>query len=135
MLTIVDDEVGRHDFLFAPCSTAMFERQYDIREPHPNCLDNLSGALAEYGITPDQIGIPFNAFMNVQHHPDGRLEVLPPTSQAGDALTLRAEMDLVIAVSACAASRWVAGSSGRTRVMICATRTCSASLKPSRCCS
>ena len=35
MLTIVDDPVGKHDFLFAPCSREMFWRTYGIKEPHP----------------------------------------------------------------------------------------------------
>lgn len=34
---------------------------------------------------------------------DGRISILAPLSRAGDALTLRAELDLVVAVSACSA--------------------------------
>src|SRR5215468_6845007 len=42
MLTIVADDVGRHDFLYAPCSLEMYRIQYGATGPHANCLDNLS---------------------------------------------------------------------------------------------
>jgi uncharacterized protein YcgI (DUF1989 family) len=35
--------------------------------------------------------------------PNGELQILPPTSRAGDHLLLRAEMDLVVGVTACSA--------------------------------
>ena len=45
LATIVHDDVGRHDFLYTPCSQEMFEIQYGVTAPHPNCYDNLTGAL------------------------------------------------------------------------------------------
>jgi uncharacterized protein YcgI (DUF1989 family) len=104
MATIVADDVGVHDFLYAPCSQAMFERQYGVTVPHPNCLDNLTGALAAWDVPPATVTIPFNAFMNVSVAPDGGLTIAPPRSRAGDAIALRAERDLLVAVSACSAS-------------------------------
>ena len=103
MLTIVRDDVGVHDFLFAPCSREMFRIQYGIEGEPPNCLENLSNALSAYGVEPSMISTPFNAFMNTLVHEDGRLEVRAPVSAAGDAIVLRAEMDLLVAVSACSA--------------------------------
>jgi uncharacterized protein YcgI (DUF1989 family) len=49
----------------------MFERQYGVTAPHPNCLDNLTGALAAWDVPPATVTIPFNAFMNVSVAPDG----------------------------------------------------------------
>ena len=46
LLRIVEDEVGMHDMLYAPCSQEMFEIQYGVTGPHPNCFDNLAGPLA-----------------------------------------------------------------------------------------
>jgi uncharacterized protein YcgI (DUF1989 family) len=103
MATIVADDVGVHDFLYAPCSQAMFERQYGVTVPHPNCLDNLTTALAAWDVPPATVTIPFNAFMNVSVAPDGGLTIAPPRSRAGDAIALRAERDLLVAVSACSA--------------------------------
>ena len=45
MLAITQDQVGKHDLLFAPCSQEMFQLTYSATEPHPNCLDNLAAAL------------------------------------------------------------------------------------------
>ena len=104
LATIVRDDVGAHDFLYAPCSQAMFESQYGVSEPHPNCYDNLTGALAEFGVPAATVTIPFNAFMCTSVGPDGRLTILPPRSRPGDLLELRAERDLLVAVSACSAS-------------------------------
>ncbi|MDJ0756469.1 MAG: urea carboxylase-associated family protein [Ardenticatenaceae bacterium] len=101
MLTIVEDIVGRHDFLYTPCSTEMYRLQYGIEGTHPNCLDNLRLALAAAGQEPPEIPTPFNVFMNVELSSEGRLNVQPPLSQRGDHITFRAEMELIVAISAC----------------------------------
>jgi uncharacterized protein YcgI (DUF1989 family) len=41
--------------------------------------------------------------MNVVVGADGRVRVEPPVSRAGDFIVLRAEMDLVIGLTACSA--------------------------------
>lgn len=41
--------------------------------------------------------------MNVEIDPNGTLRILPPRSRAGDSILLRAEMDLVIGLTACSA--------------------------------
>ncbi len=110
MLSIVEDGVGRHDFLYPPCSAEMFRIQYGIEGPHPNCLDNLRRALAEAGQEPAEIPTPFNVFMNVEVRPDGSLNIRPPRSKAGDAILFRAEMDLAVALSACPAIACNGGS-------------------------
>ena len=103
MFTIVADDVGRHDFTLTPCSQEMFERLYGVTEHHPSCFENLANALAPHGIAPARIGTTFNVFMNVAFEPDGRIEVRCPTSRAGDAIELRAEMDLLCGLTACSA--------------------------------
>ena len=104
MLTIVADDVGRHDFLYAPCSIEMYRMQYGVTGYHPNCHDNLCSALREQGIEPAPMSIAFNFFMNVEIEADGRLKFAPPRSRAGDSMTLRAEMDLIVALTACPAA-------------------------------
>lgn len=104
MFTIVADDVGRHDFLYAPCSIEMYRIQYGVEGDHPNCLDNLGRALESVGATPSLMPTPFNLFLNVLVQPDGRLVIGPPLSRPGDAISLRAEMDLAVGLSACAAS-------------------------------
>jgi uncharacterized protein YcgI (DUF1989 family) len=104
LLTIVEDEVGIHDFLYAPCSQEMFEIQYGATEPHPNCYENLTTALAGFGVPPATVTIAFNFFMHVAVAPDGRLTIQAPTVTAGQGTTFRAERDVLVAVTACSAA-------------------------------
>jgi uncharacterized protein YcgI (DUF1989 family) len=101
MLTIVEDQVGRHDFLYASCSLEMYRIQYGVTDYHANCYDNLLAALRDLGIEPDSLPTSFNFFMNAEVGPDGRLAIVEPRCRAGDSMVLRAEMDLAIALSAC----------------------------------
>ena len=104
MLNIVEDTVGRHDFLLTPCSKDTFRIIYGDEHPHQGCFGNLSHALEPYGIGPDQIPVAFNIFMNVQvDGQSGELRVDPPMSKAGDHILFVAEMDLIIALTACSA--------------------------------
>jgi uncharacterized protein YcgI (DUF1989 family) len=103
MFAIVRDSVGRHDFLLTPCSLQTFEIIYGHVGPHPSCFDNLARVFAPFGIVPDSIGTTFNVFMNAPVSEEGRVAVLPPRSKAGDAIELRAEMDLIVGLTACSA--------------------------------
>ena len=103
MLSIIEDKVGTHDFLLTPCSKDTFRHFYPEKPVHRGCFGNLAEALAPYGIEPDQIPCAFNVFMNVPVAPDGSLRVDPPISKPGDYIRLRAEMDLVIGLTACSA--------------------------------
>lgn len=104
MLTILEDTVGRHDFLLTPCSSDTFRILYAEQNPHRGCFGNLAAALAPFGIVPDQIPTAFNVFMNVAVDGEsGKLRVDPPRSKAGDHILLRAEMDLIVGLTACSA--------------------------------
>lgn len=104
MLAIIEDTVGCHDFLLTPCSTDTFLHFYPDKPVHRGCFGNLEEALRPYGIGPDRIPVAFNCFMNVPVDPvTGKLAVLPPRSKPGDHITFRAEMDLVIGLTACSA--------------------------------
>ncbi|WP_295849962.1 urea carboxylase-associated family protein [Tardiphaga sp.] len=104
MLRIVEDTVGRHDFLLTPCSRDTFRIIYGDEHPHRGCFGNLEHALAPYGIEPDQIPVAFNCFMNVVLDPrDWSMKVDPPLSKAGDHISFLAETDLLIGLTACSA--------------------------------
>jgi uncharacterized protein len=103
MWTIVEDTVGRHDFLLTPCSPETFTILYKTTGHHPSCFENLSHGLAPFGIAPDAIPTSFNVFMNVDVLPSGELRILPPRSRPGDRIVLRAEMDMIVGVTACSA--------------------------------
>jgi uncharacterized protein len=103
MFTIAEDTVGRHDFLYTPCSAEMFQLLYGHPGGHPSCFGNLARALAGYGIDPDRIPTTFNIFMNVTIAPGGELTIGPPESGPGDRIELRAGMDLIVGLTACSA--------------------------------
>lgn len=103
MLTILRDDAGRHDFLFAPCSPEMFQTLYGYGPEHPSCFRNLADNLAPFGITEDQIPTTFNIFMNADLSPGGELKVVPPLNKAGDVIEFVAEMELIVGLTACSA--------------------------------
>lgn len=104
LLRIVADEVGVHDFLYAPCSQEMFEKEYGVTGPHPNCFSNLTSALGAFGVPPSTVTIAFNVFMRADVGADGRLTIKPPVSTIGQSVTFAAERDVLVAVTACSAA-------------------------------
>ncbi|HUQ09842.1 MAG TPA: urea carboxylase-associated family protein [Steroidobacteraceae bacterium] len=113
MWTIVDDRVGKHDFLYASCSQEMYRKQYGATGYHANCYDNLCKGLRELGLEPEPLPTSFNFFMAVNVAGDGKLSFEPPRSRAGDSMELRAEMDLAVVVTACPASTCNGGAPPR----------------------
>ena len=101
ILTVVEDtSPGAHDSLIAACDRYRYEL-LGVEGHHDNCADNLADALAELGLKTPYTPSPFNMFM-IKEWGDGlRLTRRPPTSRPGDYVVLRAEMDCVVAVSAC----------------------------------
>ena len=53
------------------------------------------------GLTPPECPSPLNLFMNIPWTPTGTLSFDPPTTKPGDYVTLRAELDCIVAMSAC----------------------------------
>lgn len=106
MFTIVEDTCGRHDFTLTPCSKDTFSIIYGETEGRPGCEGNLVTALSPYGIDTDRIPIAFNVFMHIEiDATTSEFRVLPPLSKAGDFVRFRAEMPLVVAMTACSAGQ------------------------------
>ena len=103
---MIEDTVGRHDFLLTPCSKDTFRIIYGHKDPHQGCHGNLEKALSRFGIDGDNIPVCFNIFMHVAVDGNtGRIDVLPPKSKAGDYVVLEAEMDLIVGITACSAEK------------------------------
>lgn len=101
ILTLVADTTpGIHDTLIAACDIHRY-RQLGAVEHHDNCTDNLALALEKIGLAAPVTPSPLNLFMNVPVAATGELSFQPPASKAGQYVTLRAEMDLIIVFSAC----------------------------------
>ncbi len=101
ILTLVDDTSRcAHDTLMAPCDRQRYGL-LGVTGHHDNCRDNLHAALAELGLTIPATPPSLNLFMNIPWTADGRLAWGEPVSTPGSYVVFRAEMDLVIAFSAC----------------------------------
>lgn len=101
ILTLVEDRSpGVHDMLFRSCDPLMYE-QLGVVGHHPNCHENFQQAAAQANWRPPEVPDPVNFFQNTPVNAQGELEIQTALSKAGDAVTLRAEMDLVMVVTAC----------------------------------
>ena len=122
MMTIVADTFveGRHDLQKGMCSRKRFEmvaqgqskrlfaEGVDINPktaeeiPTHGCWENLSGAVQPWNITPDDVPSPFNIFQCMRIDPDTGVmydTMVRPKVEAH--VDFRAEMDLLVAASAC----------------------------------
>jgi uncharacterized protein YcgI (DUF1989 family) len=101
ILTLLEDTAGGiHDMLMAACDRYRYQ-ELGCTEPHDNCTDNLAQGLRDIGFTPPETPSPLNLFMNIPWTSDGQLSFEEPVSTPGSYVVLRAEMDLIIAFSAC----------------------------------
>lgn len=101
MMTMTEDTTpGRHDTLLCPCNAAIY-RELGCEGHHRSCTENFHEAIAGHGISLPFSPASLNVFMNVPVAGDGALDRLPPVSRPGDHVTFRAEMDLLLVLSAC----------------------------------
>ena len=91
---------GTHDTLMAACDRWRYGL-LGFDGLHDNCADNLYSGMAELDLKPTHTPSPLNLFMNIPWGQEGGLSFDPPVSRPGDYVTLRAEMDCVVAMSAC----------------------------------
>lgn len=99
MLEVTRDDTGRHDMIIAACDPWRYEYDFGVTG-HRNCSDNFIEALRQWGIQRHQLPQPVNLFQNMSY-PDGQVKFGESLAKPGDAVELRALMDVVVAVSAC----------------------------------
>ena len=100
LFTIVRDTVGRHDTIGGCCSAESNRLLYGV-EGTANCRDGFLRALAPFGLGAKDVVANVNFFMNVPVAPDGRMAIAEGLSRPGDLVELRAEMDILAALSNC----------------------------------
>lgn len=121
ILTFLEDHSpGPHDMLYAPCDRAMYERRGLLA--HPNCRDNYLGCAEQMGLAHRVVPDPVNLFQNTPPQPDGTLAVLTTASRPGDNVLLRAEMDIILILTACSSERINGGRSTPLRIEVFADR-------------
>ncbi|MTE13383.1 DUF1989 domain-containing protein [Nocardia aurantiaca] len=97
---VADTSPGVHDMLIAACDPERYAAYGDPE--HANCADNLRRIIAELGYgAPPFIPQPINVFMRIPVAADESLTWLEAITAPGDSITLRAEMDCLVVVSAC----------------------------------
>jgi uncharacterized protein YcgI (DUF1989 family) len=97
---VEDTSPGIHDTLIAACD----DYRYGLlgcTEYHDNCTDNLFAAMRRLGLRAPECPSPLNLWMNIPVGEDGRTEWGEPVAKPGDYVVLRAELDCVVAMSAC----------------------------------
>lgn len=101
MLCLLEDtSPGDHDTLLCACNAAIYT-ELGCTDYHRSCEDNLHETLAAAGHDMPFTPAPMNLFMNVGIAPDGSIIRRSPSSQPGDKIVFRAEMDLIVVLSAC----------------------------------
>jgi hypothetical protein len=95
-----DATPGVHDMLCAACDPERFEG-LGVDGWHASCEENLRKAMASLGHDRIEVPQPINLFMNIPVLEGDELGWEPALTKAGDHVTLRAELDIVLAVSAC----------------------------------
>jgi uncharacterized protein YcgI (DUF1989 family) len=110
MFTIIADSVqhkpstrgGRsHDLLYARCSRELW-RVAQGKDNAPNCQDNLASAIESFGLTADYVHDAFNLFMKTGIDPADRYLFFELCDSCqNDFVDLYAEMDCIVALSAC----------------------------------
>jgi uncharacterized protein YcgI (DUF1989 family) len=104
VLTVVRDDVGRHDIVVPCCDEERYARDFGLPD-HPHCLGNLLQARALLGVDAGRLDVrgelAWNVFMHNRVTAAGEVVTDPALQPAGSTITLRAEHDLVVLVSAC----------------------------------
>ena len=95
-----DSAAGTHDTLLAACDRYRYEL-LGCKEYHRNCTDNFWEAMVAAGYKPVELPSPFNLWQNTPVETSGAIKPNPPVTKKGDYIVMRAEMDLVMCLSAC----------------------------------
>ena len=114
MLKVIADDIGEHDLLHPCCRPEMYDFFYHNGDGHPNCFDNINGALEESR----PIITPVNLFMHTKINTDGSISVEAPLSKAGDRIVLEALMDITLGVAACSVSESKCNSGKCTAIKV-----------------
>jgi uncharacterized protein len=120
MMRITEDSLGlgEHDIEFGMCSASSYARYrgdlyevYEVKKrfgierdqvPAHGCWENLSAALEPWGIPPEDIPSPFNAFQETRiDGATGRMDMVLKDLVEPARIEMLAEMDCLVGVSAC----------------------------------
>ncbi|BCY10860.1 urea amidolyase associated protein UAAP2 [Actinoplanes sp. L3-i22] len=102
LMTVVADEVGRHDTVGGACSRESNTLRYGHHTKHQHaCVENFLLEGSRWGLGKRDLVSNINWYMNVPVDPDGSLGIVDGISAAGLSVSLRAEMDVLVLISNC----------------------------------
>jgi uncharacterized protein len=102
LMTVVDDQVGRHDTIGGACSKESNTLRYGHHTKHQHaCVENFLAEGAKWGLGKRDLVSNINWYMNVPVEEDGTLGIVDGISAPGLSLTLRADVDTLVLVSNC----------------------------------
>jgi uncharacterized protein len=103
MATVVKDTVGVHfPYIGVRCSRRIYKMRDNTQAPpHRTCQDNLAEVIAPYGLEAWDVPDVFNLWMNVDIDENGCFVHRKTLAKKDDYMDLKAEMDLLVAISAC----------------------------------
>jgi urea carboxylase-associated protein 1 len=102
LMTVVADEVGRHDTIGGACSKESNSLRYGQHTRHQHaCVENFLGEGAKWGLGKRDLVSNINWYMNVPVSDDGILGIVDGISASGLTVTVRAEVDTLVLVSNC----------------------------------
>ncbi|HEY4096335.1 MAG TPA: urea amidolyase associated protein UAAP2 [Baekduia sp.] len=102
LMTVVADDVGRHDTIGGACSKESNTLRYGHHTRHQHaCVENFLREGAKWGLGKRDLVSNINWYMNVPVEEDGTLGIVDGLSSPGLTLALRAEIDTLVLVSNC----------------------------------
>lgn len=118
ILTLVADDVGRHDLLYPPCDPARYELDFGVKG-HRSCKTNFQEAVARSAWGKRLVPYPpLNIFMNTEVLEGGKLVAKEGVSRAGERIIFRAEMDLLGVLSSCPMDLTAIGGGEITELLV-----------------
>jgi urea carboxylase-associated protein 1 len=102
LMTVVADDVGRHDTIGGACSKESNTLRYGHHTRHQHaCVENFLREGAKWGLGKRDLVSNINWYMNVPVEEDGTLGIVDGLSAPGLTVSLRAEVDTLVLVSNC----------------------------------
>jgi urea carboxylase-associated protein 1 len=104
MMTVIEDTVGTNDIICGSCSHALDVLRYGEEKASPKgCMDLFEDGIRPWGLERKDVPMCFNIFLDYPVEEGGKVatNLKDAVSKPGDHIDLRAEMDLLVVVTAC----------------------------------
>ena len=102
MMSILKDTLGVNDVICGSCSFALDAVRYGTDLAAPGCMDLFEEGIAPWGLKRKDVPMCFNIFLDYPVQDEGHVVLdRDAGSRPGDHIDLRAEMNLLVVITAC----------------------------------